>query len=59
MERMRVADPVVRIVLKNVSWESSRDAEFTNALRQAFPEDELVGWIEEFTAAKEQVSASG
>ena len=36
LDRMRVIDPKVRIVLKNVSWESSRDEEFTSALRNAF-----------------------
>jgi hypothetical protein len=54
LQRMRVIEPKVRIVLKNVSWESSRDQEFTLALKRAFTADELKGWFEEFTAAKQQ-----
>lgn len=54
LQRMRVIEPKVRIVLKNVAWESSRDQEFTTALKQAFTEDELKGWFEEFTAARQQ-----
>jgi hypothetical protein len=53
LKRMQVIDPKVRIVLKNVSWESSRDEEFTTALTRAFNQNELEGWFEEFTAAKE------
>lgn len=50
LKRMRLMKPKVRMVLKNVSWESSRDKEFTKALTQAFTPDELQGWFEEFTA---------
>lgn len=53
LQRIRVIDPKVRIVLKNVSWESSRDNEFNAALKQAFTQEELQGWFEEFTAAKQ------
>jgi hypothetical protein len=53
LDRMRVIDPKVRVVLKDVSWESSRDDEFTSALLKAFKPNELEGWFEEFTAAKE------
>lgn len=58
LQRMRVIQPKVRIVLKNVAWESSRDQEFTSALRQAFTEEELKGWFEEFIAAKQQAPLS-
>ncbi len=54
LRKMRVIEPHVRIVLKNVAWESSRDREFLDALRQAYAEDELAGWFEEFTAARER-----
>ena len=54
LQRMRMIEPKVRIVLKNVSWESSCDEEFNTSLRNAFSEDELKGWFEEFTAAKQQ-----
>ncbi len=46
--------PEVRIVTKNVSWESSRDSEFKRELKNAFGEQELLGWFEEFTAVKEK-----
>jgi hypothetical protein len=52
--RMRVIEPKVRIVTKEVSWESTRDQEFTQALRSALKAEELAGWFEEFTAAKQR-----
>lgn len=52
LERMRVIEPSVRIVTKDVSWESTRDQEFSDALRQALPPAELEGWFEEFIAVK-------
>jgi len=55
-ERMRVIEPRVRIVIKNVSWESSRDKEFTDALQRVLPPDDLRGWFDEFTAAEEKRS---
>lgn len=54
LQRLRVIEPRVRIVLKNVSWESSRDDEFLEALANALPEDELEGWFEEFTAVRQR-----
>jgi hypothetical protein len=54
LDRLRMTEPRVRIVLKNVSWESSRDEEFLQALRVALSEEELSGWFEEFHAAPEQ-----
>jgi hypothetical protein len=54
LQRLRVVEPKVRIVIKNVSWESTRDGEFMNALQAALPEDERKGWFEEFTAARER-----
>ena len=53
-QRMRVIEPRVRIVIKNVSWESSRDNEFTDALRRVLPADDLRGWFDEFTAAQQK-----
>jgi len=55
LARMRVIEPNVRIVLKNVAWESTRDGEFQNALAQALPQQELEGWFTEFTAARERL----
>ena len=54
LQRLRVLEPGVRIVIKNVSWESTRDEEFRLALAAALPEDERKGWFEEFTAARER-----
>ena len=51
-ERMRIIEPQVRIVIKSVSWESSRDKEFTDALQRVLPPDDLRGWFDEFTAAE-------
>jgi hypothetical protein len=54
LARMRVVEPHVRIVLKDVAWESTRDAEFQKALEQALPDKDREGWFEEFTAARER-----
>lgn len=54
LARMRIKEPRVRVVVKDVSWESSRDQEFTAALRAALPAAALRGWFEEFTAAQER-----
>ena len=54
LERMRVINPQVRIVLKDIAWESTRDAEFLEALEKAFPPHDRQGWLEEFTAARER-----
>jgi len=58
LRRMRVIEPMIRIVQKDVSWESSRDGEFTAALKKSFLEEELSGWFEEFIAAKEQLPST-
>ena len=54
LARMPVIPPCVRVVIKDVSWESSRDQAFTSALRKALPAEDLIGWFDEFTAAKER-----
>jgi hypothetical protein len=59
LARMRVIEPHVRIVLKNVAWESTRDAEFQKALEQALPAHDREGWFEEFTAARERELVRG
>ena len=55
LEGMRVIEPRVRIVIKDVSWESSHDQEFTTALGRALPAEDLQGWFDEFLAAQERV----
>jgi len=54
LDRLRVIEPRVRTLLKNVSWESSRDDEFLNALKAALDPEELHGWFEEFVAARQR-----
>ena len=54
LEGMRVIEPRVRTVIKDVSWESSRDQEFTSALREALPAEDLQGWFDEFVAVEER-----
>ena len=54
LKGMRVIRPRVRIVIKDVSWESSRDQEFTTVLRRALPAEDLRGWFDEFVAAQER-----
>ena len=55
LEGMRVIEPRVRIVVKDIPWESSRDQEFTTALQEALPSEELQGWFDEFVAAQERL----
>lgn len=59
LDRMRVIEPRVRIVLKNVAWESTRDDEFQSALEKALPAVDREGWFEEFTAARERPTELG
>ncbi|MCG3168779.1 MAG: hypothetical protein CALGDGBN_00286 [Pseudomonadales bacterium] len=58
LDRLRVIEPKVRIVLKNISWESSRDAEFLDAIQRALPSAELEGWFEEFTAVRQRAAGA-
>ena len=53
LERMRVIEPRVRVVYKNISWQSKDDDEFRQALRKALPpEERQQKWFEEFVAAR-------
>jgi hypothetical protein len=54
ISNLRISEPGVRLVFKEISWESTRDAEFNTALRKAFPEADLKKWFEEFTAARQR-----
>jgi len=54
LQRMRIIEPKVRIVIKNVSWESTRDAEFVAALQQALRKEDLHDWFEEYTAVRQR-----
>ena len=39
---------------KDIAWESTRDAEFTEALRKALPPEVLKAWFDVFTAARQR-----
>jgi hypothetical protein len=54
IQKLRITEPSVKLVFKEISWESTRDAEFTEALRKALPAEALNGWFEVFTAARQQ-----
>lgn len=51
IDGLRVIEPSVKVVYKNITVESTSDMEFLNALRNAVPEDELTGWFHIFDAA--------
>jgi hypothetical protein len=48
---MRVIEPAVKLVFKDVSWESTGDAEFVRALRENLPAEDLDGWFKVYSAA--------
>jgi hypothetical protein len=54
IRRLRITDPSVKIVFKEISWESTRDVEFTEALRKALPPESLKGRFEVFTAVRQR-----
>ncbi|MBI4291345.1 MAG: hypothetical protein HY661_07700 [Betaproteobacteria bacterium] len=51
LDGLRMIEPSVKVVYKNITVESTRDKEFLDALRKALPEDELKGWFQIFDAA--------
>ena len=54
IQRLRVTEPGVKLVFKEISWESTGDEEFAEALRKALPAEALKGWFEVFTAARQR-----
>lgn len=52
LDRLRVIEPAVKVVYKNVAIESTRDKEFIEALKRALPKKDLDGWFEVFDAAR-------
>ena len=54
IQRLRITEPSVKLVFKEISWESTRDTEFTEALRKALPAEALKGWFEVFNAARQR-----
>ena len=51
LDSLRVIEPCVKVVYKNITVESTRDSEFQDVLRKAVPEKELQGWFQIFDAA--------
>ncbi|MEF8766697.1 MAG: hypothetical protein ABTS16_01925 [Candidatus Accumulibacter phosphatis] len=51
LDNLRVIEPTVKVVYKNITVESTRDKEFLEVLRKAVPEQELEGWFQIFSAA--------
>ena len=56
LQHIRVIDPSVKVIPKNIALESTSDEEFLNALQKALPPEDLEGWFEVFTAAPEKQS---
>jgi integrase len=48
---LRVIEPSVKVVYKNITVESTRDKEFLDVLRKAVPAKELAHWFHIFDAA--------
>ncbi|MCW2312734.1 hypothetical protein [Rhodoferax antarcticus] len=51
LDNLRVIDPSVKVVYKNITVESTRDKEFLEVLRKAVPARELANWFQIFDAA--------
>ena len=51
LDNLRVIEPSVKVVYKNITVESTRDKEFLEVLRKAVPEQELEDWFQIFDAA--------
>ena len=48
---MRVIEPGVKVVFKNITVESTRDQEFLDILKKSLSAEELEGWFHIFDAA--------
>jgi hypothetical protein len=51
LENLRVIQPGVKVVYKNITVESTRDQEFLEVLKKNLPPEELKGWFQIFDAA--------
>lgn len=51
LDNLRVIEPSVKVVFKNITVESARDKEFVDVLRKAVPEREFKDWFHIFDAA--------
>ena len=51
LDNLRVIEPGVKVVYKNITVESTRDQEFLDVLKKNLSEEELKGWFHIFDAA--------
>ena len=51
LDKLRVIEPGVKVVYKNITVESTRDQEFLDVLKKNLSEKELEGWFHIFDAA--------
>jgi len=51
LDNLRVIEPSVKVIYKNITVESTRDKEFLDVLRKAVPQKELANWFHIFEAA--------
>jgi len=51
LDNLRVIEPSVKVVYKNITVESTRDKEFLDVLRKAVPGKEVINWFHIFDAA--------
>jgi hypothetical protein len=51
LDNLRVIEPGVKVVYKNITVESTRDKEFLSVLEKALPDEELKEWYQIFNAA--------
>ena len=51
LDNLRVIEPCVKVVFKNITVESTRDQEFLDILKKNLSAEELEGWFHIFDAA--------
>jgi len=54
IQGIRVVEPAVKLVFKDISWESTGDEEFRKALADVLPRDDLEGWFRVYLAAPQR-----
>ena len=51
LDNLRVIEPSVKVLFKNITVESTRDQEFLDVLKKTLPKNELQDWFQVFDAA--------
>lgn len=54
IQGMRIVKPTVKLVFKDISWESTGDPEFRRALAEVLPSEDLRGWFSVYAAAPQR-----